>query len=179
MGKAITAYLILYVIITVLTAALNGGGGINTTNLTTAAVIGDNHVHVTSTDGFLSSDYVVIDGEEINYSSVTSTTFVLSSTVKSNHSNGSMVYSPETSMINKALNINIGAVSSNVGLYAVITVISGFFTHTIPALVTMNIPGLGGDFAFIGYIWAAMSVGILLGMVLAIGIIAWNVLRPS
>jgi hypothetical protein len=168
MSKMIGGIIFVYVILSILIATMNGGGGVNSTILTSNIGATDTVIPVQNTVGFLSADYIIIGGEQIAYSGLTSNSFT--GCVRSNgqaHASGSMVYSQETSIINDTLNFNIGAVSSTVGLFSVVVVPIKFFTTAIPNIVRQGLP-FTGVFAFISYLWFAITCGIVISLAIAL-----------
>jgi hypothetical protein len=169
MSKMISGFVFMFIIFTIFNAILDGGGGVNTTKLSSSISSTVTTIPVVSTSGFLSVDYLVIEGEKITYTGKTATTFT--GCVRSNgvaHATAKMVYSPQTSLMNDALGFNIGAVSSTTGLFSVITIPIKFFTITIPNIITVGIPGVGGSIAWIGYIWFALCIGMIIAFALAL-----------
>ena len=147
---------------------MNGGGGMNTTQLTANASATDAVLHVSNTAGFLSADYLIIGGEKLTYTGKTSTTFT--GCVRSSgasHTSGAMVYSQPTSVINDTLNFNVGAVSSNVGIFSVVVVPFKFFTTALPNIVRQGLP-FTGVFAFLSYLWFAITCGIVISIAIAL-----------
>lgn len=171
----------MYIVITILTSALNGAGGLNTTYLTSTANSGDITLKVASTAGFLSADYIVVGGDKITYTGKDNdgVTFTGLSLAKS-YSSGTKVYSPNTSLLNNALGYNVGAVSSTVGLFSVVVIPIKFITQTLPNLVSGNLmPGLDGTLAVFGYIWLALTIGILMSIGIAMLWVASGIVKSA
>ena len=169
MSKAISGFIFMFIIFTMFNAILDGGGGINTTRLSSAITATDTTIPVNSTSGFLSVDYLVIGGEKITYTGKTATTFT--GCIRSDgkvHANNSYVYSPQTSLMNDALGFNIGAVSTSAGYFAVIQIPFKFFTTTIPNIITVGMPGVDGSIAWIGYIWFALCIGMVIAIAISL-----------
>jgi hypothetical protein len=168
MGKFIAGFVILYIIITMCHAIVDGGGGFNSTKLTSNLTATDTTINVSNTGGFLSADFVVIEGEKVSYTGKTGTTFT--GCVRTNgkvHIKGKMVYSPETSVINETLQFNPSAISSNAGFFTVPIIFWKFFTVTIPATISTSIPGADGDWAVFGLMWSAFNACIGIGICIA------------
>lgn len=180
MFKLISGLMIFYVALTIFVAAMNGSGGINTTVLAQNVAVGNTTIYVSDVSGFLDSDYIVVDGEQMTYSSLDSSanTFTLSSGAVNSHKLNAMVYSPETSVLNNALGVNVGSVSTTAGIMAIPISFYKFFTNTLPALVTLTLP-VSGDFAWVGYLWVAMTTGALFAIIGYLGWIAWNIVKPN
>jgi len=181
MFKLISGTLVFYIMVTVFASVMNGGGGLSTSQLTQNVVVGATTIYAKNVTGFLAADYITIDGEEMNYSSVdtTANTFTLASAAVNSHKIGAYVYSPETKLINDALGFNVGALTTNLGFFALPVIGWKFFTVTLPNVLTLQLPFADGDFAFIGYLWLAMTIGIFFAIFGYLGWIVWNMVKPS
>lgn len=175
MAKTISFFVGLFIIFTFFAAIGNGGGGIVATSLTSAIDADDTTLTVTTTNNFLTADYVFIESEKIAYTGVTTTppyTFTgcsrgVGGTTAKAHPSGAKVYSPESSVLNEALGFSPGAISAVNGWTAIVTVPMNFFTRTLPNVLTFNFPFLQGGMAFLGYIFLAMSIGVLISLSVA------------
>lgn len=175
MSKLISGLIFMYIIITVLTTALNGGGGLNTTYLTSNT--STDTIYVASTSGYLDADYIIIDGEKIAYTGKTDTAFT-GCTFEKSHLANAKVYSPSTSLLNNALGFNVGAITSSVGLFAVVTIPVTFCTVTLPNLVTGQLmPGLDGTLALFGYLWLAFTIGAVISIGVAMLWVASGIVK--
>lgn len=177
MAKMITGVVIFFLLVTLFAGMVNGGGGINETILIDPMTTASTDCKVQSTGGFLSADKLVIDGEELSYTSADLNHFY--GLVRSNpkahtttHTDGSpvIVYSQQTSILNNALNFNVSSVSSNAGGFAILAVPYKFFTTTLPSLIRGSNPlvFLPGELAFIGYFWVAIAIGIVIALAISI-----------
>lgn len=177
MSKMIAGLIFMYVIFTVLAGFINGVGGINTTVLTADVSPTDTSITVQSTAGFLSADKIIVDGEEMIYTSIDYTHFYgLTRTNPVAHyatnANGSptMVYCQQTSLINNALGFNVNAVTTSAGVISIFTIPAKFFTITMPNLIAGSsiLQFLPGGFAFLGYIWLGLTVGMVVSLGVAV-----------
>lgn len=158
MNKLIMFFGFIFLGCSVLSAIMAGGGGIAATPLT-AGIDGDDvTLDVVSTDGYLSTDYVMIEGEKILYTGITDTSFTgctrgYDGTIPSSHVTGTIVYTASTSAINNIMGFNIGALSDSLGWVAIPAVVVQFFTQTIPRFIMFNWQFLTGDATIIGILF--------------------------
>lgn len=162
MLKAMLFFLIMTVGGGWVVGSLYGGGGIQSTNLTAAINKTDTTIPVVTTNGFLTSGILFIDNEEIEYSNVTSTTFVLTSSAKrgvnsttaDSHASAKTVFSETGGAVNIIMNFDVSTLWNNQGLFALPKIGWQFFTRTIPALAKGNfIDIFDGPLAIIASIW--------------------------
>ncbi len=182
MSKVITFIICIFLLGTYLSMILDDGSGMAATRLTASIDEDDTTIPVTSTTGFLTADILTIDGEKIPYTGITDTSFTgcirgYDGTLATSHgprtnSAGQviypMAYSPESSILNDALGFSPGAISAVNGWTAIVTVPMNFFTRTLPNVLTFNFPFLQGGMAFLGYIFLAMSIGVLISLSIAL-----------
>jgi len=175
MSKMIAGLIFMFIIFTVLLGFMNGTGGMNSTVITANVLPTDNVITVQSTAGFLAADSIIIDGEQMTYTSIDYTHFYVPSRVSGKahyavNSDGSptMVYNQQTSLINNALGFNVNAVTTSSGVISIFTIPAKFFTITMPNLVSGRsvLQLLPGAFAWLGYIW----LGLTAGMVVSLGV---------
>jgi hypothetical protein len=179
MSKLITFVIAVFLLGTILSMVISDGQGMAASRLTVNLNSTSTSITVASTTGFLTADTLTIEDEKIVYTSIDSTHFLnctrgYDGTIAKQHVINSkgiypMVYSPESSIINDALGFSPGAISAVNGFTAIVTVPLNFFTRTLPNVLTFNFPFLQGGMAFLGYIFLAMSIGILIS--LAIGLL--------
>ena len=176
MSKMIGGLIFLYVIFTVLAGFINGSGGINTTVLAADVSKTDDNITVQSTAGFLDEDKIIVDGEEMVYTSkdynhfygITRTSSSIAHYAANSDGSATMVYNQQTSLINNSLGFNVNAVTTSSGVISIFTIPAKFFTITMPNLIAGNsiLQFLPGGFAFLGYIW----LGLTAGMVVSLGV---------
>lgn len=173
MSKLITFFMFMFIGATILSAVMEGGGGIVDTTLTSSIDEDDVTLNVNSTTDFLEDDYVLIGSEKIAYTGVTSTTFTgctrgYEGTTATAHVLGSKVYTRDTSFINNALDFDIAATADDMGWWAVITIPFNFLTKTLPNIVGMNFSFLTGDLAIIGIMFFSAGIGLLVTLALSL-----------
>lgn len=167
-----------------LSAVLEGGGGIAVTELTADINETDTTITVDSTDIFLSSDYIVIEDEEIAYTGKTDTTFTgctrgYGGTEAAAHSDGTLCQTADASVINHALGYNVATTSATSGPLTVIVIPAKFFTETLPRLIQWNWSFMTGHMAIVGFFFFAASIGLVVTIALAMLHVAQGVLRRS
>lgn len=173
MSRMIGGLIFVYVMLTIFGGFISGSGGMNSTILTASMTDVATSCTVQSTGGFLDADTITIGGEEMTYTSKDLTHFYgLTRPDATAHgtttSNGApmIVYNQQTSLISAALGFNVSSVSSNAGAMSIFIIPVRFFTTTLPNLVNgSNITQFfPSELAFIGYIWAGLTVGITLSI---------------
>lgn len=160
---------------------MEGGGGIATTALTADISDVDVTLPVTSTAGFLDSDFVIIGSERSLYANKDDTNFLACTrgyggTEAVAHSSGSNVYTADASVINNAMGFNIAATTATVGVFSVVMIPAYFFTKTLPQLVVWNYSFLTGEMAILGYFFFAASIGFVVTLAIAMLQVARGIL---
>ena len=181
MSKMISGLVFVYVIMTILASALHGGGGINTTYVygADADPKSSTKIYGYSVDGFLSTDYIIIDGEKIYYNGVDKSQNYFSNCAFTKiHKAGAKVYSQQSSLLNNALGFNVGAITSTVGFFSVVTIPVKFFTTTLPNLFVGNLMTTAeGEMAIFGYIWLAFTIGAVVSIGIAMLWVASGIVK--
>lgn len=186
--KLVAAFCALFFVGTVLSAIMEGGGGFNTTYLTNDIDAADTTISVSSTDGFLHSDIIIIGNEKIRYTSKGDTQFNIPAdngrgydgTTAATHLENTYVLSQETDVVNQMLGFNIAATGTTVGSVSVALSLNRFLFTSVPRLVTW-------DYAWLAEIpllrmalaipTAAFTVYITYMIAMALGGIMQSVLR--
>lgn len=173
MAKLITTFIFIFIGCAILSAVMEGGGGIVAVALETTVDADDLTLEVASTSGFLDADYVIIGSEKILYTSITATEFTVDAdgrgydgTEAVAHVEGAMVYTAEASAVNNALGFNIAATADTMGLWSTITIPFFFLTKTLPRIVMMNYSFLSGQLAIIGWFFFAAAAGLIITLAL-------------
>ena len=164
MAKLVTFFAFLFVVASILTGIMEGGGGIAATELSADVDDTETTIPVVSTTNFLATDFVIIGDERILYTSDNATAFIgctrgYDGTDAVAHSSGDNVYTADASVINNGLGFNIGATQASVGTLAVIMIPWNFFTITLPRLIMWNWAFLQGELAILAYFFFAVSIG--------------------
>lgn len=174
MGKLLAALIFLFIGSTMLSAIMEGGGGVLAVELSQDILAGNTTIPVSSTTDFLDSDYIYIGNEKIAYSGKTSTTFTgcsrgVAGTTATAHSAESMVYTDGASVVNDALGFSVEATADSMGWWATLTIPFKLLFHTIPRILVMNYSFLVGTLGVIGY-FIAGTWGASLILVIALSL---------
>lgn len=171
MSKLIAFFMFLFVGCTILSAIMEGGGGVVSTQLTSTIDSDDTTLSVTSTADFEDDGNVMIGSEKIAYTSKTSTTFAgctrgEDETTARAHASGAMVYTEEASIVNNAMGFDVAATADSMGWWAVVTLPLKFMTTTLPNIIVMNYSFLTGELGIIGWFFFAMGIGLVITIAL-------------
>lgn len=173
MSKLITFFVFVFLGCTMLSAIMEGGGGIVAVPLSSGIDNDDTTLSVTSTTDYLDTDYVVLDDEEILYSGKTSNTFTgctrgYNDTTAASHASGTMIYTKSANLVNSALGFNVAATQDSMGWWAVITIPIKFMTKTLPNIIVMNYSFLTGSMAIVGWFFLAIGIGLIIVIALSL-----------
>lgn len=176
MMKATTAFMIIYFLNVIIGGVFEGGGGIAATRLSSSLSSTATTVNVISTEGFLSSDYIVIGGERIRYVGKTNTAFNVPSsngrgydaTTATSHPVNANVYSEATDVINGMIGFNVASTSTTVGKVNIAMVLYNFTTISIPKLLTWNFPHLMVNplLQYVRYLGVLVTAGYVIYVIL-------------
>ena len=172
--RLLFTFLIIFVGTSILGAIMQGGGGIVSTVLTNNISANATYIPSTGTNLFANKDIIMIDNENLLYTSKNATGFLVDidyrgygTTTAVAHSAGSRIYSQEAGVINSALGFNIAVEAETGGYWGIITIPINFFTTTLPHLVMLNVNFLKiPELSIIAIFW--MVAGIALIVMLAI-----------
>ena len=173
MAKAIAFMLLLYFGMALTVGILAGGGGYAATSLTDAVDTDDVTLEVTTTDGFLDTDYVEFgNGEKVLYTGTTALTFTgcargYEGSTATTHAAGAMIYTTSASTINNAMGFNIAATVDSMGLWSIITVPWNFATKTVPRLLIMPYQLFRGDLAIIAVVLVLIQTAIVIAIAMS------------
>ena len=145
MFRLMAAFALMFSLGTFVSAILDGGGGLVVTSLTADLTVNGATAAVGSTNGFLSSGYVEIEGEEIYYSAKTATTLTLSGNHKA-HLSGKRVLSSTAGALNSLLGYDIAAANTNVGAVQVAWNLGSGILRAIPKMTLWGYSYLDNDF---------------------------------
>ncbi len=165
MSKLIMSVMVGLVILSVLSAFMDGGG-YATTVLTRDMAIDDVHCDVISTTGFLATpDIIWIEDEKILYTTTNATAFLgltrgYEETDNATHVYQHKVFTESTNALNTALGFNAGAIAATQGMAALVIIPLRFFTVTLPKIVFWNYSFLQGDslLGLVRYILIAITL---------------------
>ncbi len=137
-------------------------------------------IYVRSTNGFADSGILQMDNEQIGYATKTANTFnrlsVIGLTVPTQpmvrgangttaaaHAIGAVVRTPESNMMNQAINYKIAVLSDSSGVMAFVTV-SLTLISLLVSFFVLPIAFLGSDLQVLTYIWGALVLGIIVSL---------------
>lgn len=169
MAKLIASYMVIFLLFAYFSSIAEGGGGIVATRLTADVDDSATTLVVATTQGFLTSDSVIIGDEEIAYNGITAVQFQncergYRGTDVAVHSSEALVYSTSTAVLNRALGFNVVSTGEAYGTLAVIGITWTFLTKSIGYLVTFNFGILGGELIYLRYLLMAPPVGFVVYM---------------
>lgn len=183
MNKLIVFFMLLFLLGTVLSGIMEGGGGIATTSLVANHSETVTTLTVFNTEGFLKSSYVEMGNERVAYTNKTATTFTgctrgYDDTEATTHDAGDRVYSPDAGVLNSALGFNVASTGSTLGVIAVPMVTLRFVTTTLPRLILWNYSFLQeGWLQYLRIVLQFISVGFVVYMCYQIAIAMRGVFR--
>ena len=146
------------------------------TDLTMTITSENTTIPVTSTSGYLSSDYIYIGSEQIYYTATDDSNFLsctrgYGGSDAAPHAVGSMVYTGSTNALNRMLGFNVGSMVTSAGIFSIITIPVTFFTTTIPYMVSLSATLLSGSLwlSIFGAIWMILIAGFIVTLAIVIG----------
>jgi hypothetical protein len=189
MNKLLVAFMLAFFLSTLLSAIADGGSSAAATRLVTAVDDDDVTFTVRSTQGFRETGWFEIDDEKVGYNGITATTFAnctraYEDTTAKAHLTGSIIYSPETGVINAALGFTVVNTGATAGTINMMLFPVKFITTTVPKLITWDFQYLKeGDAQYLRYALWCISAGFVFSMTYlilsAIGGVAQSIfLRP-
>jgi len=154
-----------FLLVTVLGAIMQGGGGIVSAVLADDITANTTYVPFTpDTDLFADKDIITINEESILYDSKNTTGVIAdtrgySGTTAAAHTAGTRIYSQEAGVINNALGFNIAVEAETGGTIGLIMLPIKFFTTTLPHVIMLNVSFLKiPELSIIGILWLVFGV---------------------
>lgn len=181
MGKAITAALLVLLLVGLVGGVMQGSTTMVATALTADLAAGGDTVTVASTEGFNDSGIIVVGDEHIAYSAITATTFVGSGLLAATnplvrgtdgtedvaHSAGEIVRTKTTSLVNSSIDYHVATIADAAGTMAFVTIPLAIL-QLLVNLMVLPVGFLGTDLQILTYIWATVAVGILVSAGIAL-----------
>jgi len=173
LNKLVAAFMLLFLLGSILSGIAEGGGGMAATRLTADVSATATTLNVSSTEGFLKSDYVRIGNEKIKYVNKTDTTFIVHATEgrgydgteAASYNSGDRVYSSEAEVLNSALGFNVASTGSSVGAISIPIAATNFVFITMPRIVMWQYSWLQtGWLVYMRTVLQFMSVGFIVYM---------------
>ena len=157
MTKLLLTFTFLFSVFTLISAITEKQGlGFAATELTAAMTDSSASISVRSTDGFLDSDYVIIDSEYIRYTAKTGTTFTgltrgYKDTNAASHNLNRPVRNNEASLMNTLAGYNIGEVMGESGPLGIFIAPMAYFKVFI-SMLAWNYSFLEGQMVILKYV---------------------------
>jgi hypothetical protein len=177
LGKAITFMLFVWFMVSIGGSVMQGSVSAATTELTADIDDTIKIITVRSTNGFPDTGFIQILDERIGYSSKTPYTFEgnlaqptvrgANSTEAVAHSDGELVRTVESSMLNQSLGYKLAVLSDTSGLIAFVTIPLNFILLLVSFLV-LPLSFMGTDLEILTYIWGIIGIGILVSIGIAL-----------
>ena len=176
MGKGITFFGFVWLLTclagSVLAGQVSGASTQLTANINSTATT----ITVSSTNGFPAPGILIIEDERITYSSKTSTTFTgnaarplvrgSSDTTAVAHTAGTGVRTPESALVNSAVDYDLAVISDATGMMAFIQMPVAVF-DILKTFIILPISFLGTDLAIITVFWGVMMLGLIISIIVA------------
>lgn len=170
MNKIIAGFMVMFVLLSILSAIMDGAAGAAASTDLTAAIDDDDvTLNVTSVTGFLAAGGVVMVGnEKILYTGValgtqfTGCTRGYEGTIADDHANGTAVYNEDLGIVNYAMGFNVVQTGVPGSIASVAMMPIRFLTITVPRLVLWDYAFLQGDLVILRYVLMAISVGFVI-----------------
>lgn len=184
MNKLIAAFMLLFVMLSFISMVVEfGSGGIAATSLTASVDEDDVTWLVTSTDGFLTADFLYRGDEVVAYTGLTATSFTgvvrgVRGTSGVTHDSGARVYSPEASALNSGLGFNVASTEAASGEFNAFQIAKQFFFTTVPRAIMWDYSFFEGPLVYVRYIMAAVTIGFLIVMALMFINTVFGLFRP-
>lgn len=177
MGKSLTFFFFMWVIISIAGGVVQGSVQMASTTLTANITDASATIPVRSTAGFPVPGLIVIGEERIAYASVTASSFTGSlaqpivrgaeSTTATAHTSGSGVRTVEGSMMNQSVTYNISVIADASGLWAAVT-IGLAILRLLGSLLLSPATWMGTDLMMISVLWWIAAAGLLVSIGLAL-----------
>ena len=144
MFRLMAAFALMFSLGTFVSAVLDGGGGLVITTLTADLAANGTAATVSSTEGFLSSGYVEIEGEEIRYTAKGATSLTLTGNHKA-HLSGKKVMTSTAGALNSLLGYDIATANTNAGAIKVGWNLTSGIGRAIPKMTLWDYSYLDND----------------------------------
>lgn len=182
MFNRLLVFLLIFTGVSILAAIMAGGGGIVSTTLAENITANSTYIPTSgSTNLFANKDIIMINNEEILYTSKNSSGFNVynrgyGDTDAAEHDAGSVIYTKEAGVINNALGFNVGVEIETGGTFGVVTLPIKFFTTTLPNLIELNANFLKiPELSIIAIIWFIAGIALLVTLAIQIAPIAISI----
>ena len=139
-----------FISMTILSFAIDGQVGLAATRLSSPLASDDTTAYVTTTDGFMDADILMIEGEIVYYSGKTATSFTgltrgYKDTDAQEHKTSQKVFNEPTGLMNQAVGFNIVEMMSRDGPIKVMWNLPGALVSFFAKLVMWDFSFLEGN----------------------------------
>jgi hypothetical protein len=166
MNKLIVSFMVAFVLLSILSAIMDGSNSAVATQLNGSIDDDDVIINVDTVTGFLDTGGIIfIDTEKIEYTGVAAgTQFTgcvrgIEGTVANAHADDTLVYNEDLGIINYALGFNIIRVSDDAGWMALFDIPWRFVTITMPKLMLWDYSFFTGELMIVRYVLMTISIG--------------------
>ena len=150
---------------TVISAIIDGNGGFVSTTLTANLAKDATTATVTSTDGFYSLGYVVIEGEQIIYTAKTPTTFTVGANHRE-HVSGQKVYTEAAGALNAIVGFDTKASQASYGTITTVVGVGAALLFAIPKMLIWDYSYLNNDVGtYIRLFGWTISAGMVIALI--------------
>jgi len=168
MNKLAASYMTLFLLFAYFSSIFEGGGAMVAQPITIQVAETDTVITVDNTTGFLtpaagwSDPRVMIKNDEVTYTGLTGTTFTGCEGITETYPVGTMVYTTDIGVLNKAFGFDIVSTGEAYGEVSAVNIGWNFFTTAIGYLVTFNFSLFGGDLVYLRYLFLAPAIGFII-----------------
>ncbi len=168
MNKLAAAYVVIFLLFAYFSSVFEGGGAMVAQPVTVAVVSTDTTITVDNTTGFLvpvagwSNPKIMVKNDQVSYTGLTGVQFTGCSGITGDYPVGTMVYTTDIGVMNKAFGFDIVSTGEDVSTLSAINIAFNFFTVAVGYLVSFNFSLLGGDLIYLRYLLMAPAVGFII-----------------
>ena len=170
MNKIIVAFILTFFTFGLLAGIADGEGGMHVTRLTATIDATDETIPVQTTTGWTKTGLLEIDGEVIEYSNITATSFLScdrgqDDTDAVGHAVNSKVYSDQAGVLNNALGFDIAKMTTDIGPTDIPMIPVNFVIKTMPRMIGWDFNFLKeGPMVYLRYLLWCFSLGFIISV---------------
>lgn len=184
MNKILVFFVFLFATFTLISALIERSGiGFASTSLTASVTATDTSISVVDTTGFLDSDVLIIESEQVYYTGLTATSFTgltrgYNNTSAKAHAKYVHVRNRDASLMNNLVGYNIGEAMATAGPVKIFIAAGAYFSAFATAL-SWNYSFLDGNLGFLKYIlFYPLSAGLIGTLIIGFLSSIWGILKP-
>lgn len=180
MGKGVAFMAFIFLIVCIAGSVMAGYVDIANTRVTTAVLVGDNHIHVSSTAGFPVCGIIEIGNERIAYAHKTATVFEgggfagisnpllrgTQDTEAADHAIDDQVRTPAGGMFNQEMQYSVAVLADSAGLQAFIAKPTAAL-RLLSSFFFLPLKFFGTDLQILGIFWAVIGMGMIVSFFIA------------